>query len=260
MRLPNVKKLTLIAGIVLLVILFFAFDLQQYLTLAYLKQSRATFQALYAEQTVAVILGFFLLYILVVAVNLPGAAVMTLAAGALFGFWVGLVVVSFASSIGATLACLVARYLFRDWAQARLGSWFEKINAGIQKEGAFYLFTMRLIPAIPFFAINLGMALTSMRLLTFYWVSQLGMLAGTAVYVNAGKQLGEISKLSDILSFDLIVSFAILGIFPLAVKKIVNFIRAKIGKGTIKPGEEVPGGEAPQGDRSGSISPGPGQD
>jgi len=240
MRLPNVKKLIIVGAIALLAILFFAFDLQQYLTLTYLKQSRETFQALYASHTLSVLAAFFVLYILVVAVNLPGAAVMTLAGGALFGFWVGLIVVSFASSIGATLACFVARYLFRDWAESRLGGWFTKINAGIQKEGAFYLFTMRLIPAIPFFAINLGMALTQMRLITFYWVSQVGMLAGTAVYVNAGKQLGEISKMSDILSLDLILSFAVLGIFPLAVKKIVNFVRAKTGKGVIKEGQEVP--------------------
>jgi uncharacterized membrane protein YdjX (TVP38/TMEM64 family) len=173
---------------------------------------------------------------------------MTLAAGALFGFWAGLVLVSFASTIGATLACVVARYLFQGWAQSKLGSWFDKINAGIQKEGAFYLFTLRLIPAIPFFAINLGMALTKMRLLTFYWVSQVGMLPGTAVFINAGKQLGEISKVGDILSLDLILSFAILGIFPLAVKKIVNFVRAKTGKGKIKPGEEVPAEGSGSGD------------
>jgi uncharacterized membrane protein YdjX (TVP38/TMEM64 family) len=155
---------------------------------------------------------------------------MTLAGGALFGFWIGLVIVSFASSIGATLACAVARYLFRDWTKEKMGAWYHKINAGIKKEGAFYLFTLRLIPAVPFFAINLGMALTGMRLWTFYWVSQVGMLAGTAVYINAGNQLGQIRKMGDILSPWLIISFVILGIFPLAVKKIVNFVRAKIGK------------------------------
>jgi len=247
-RLPSLKKLVLVGLIAVLVILFFAFDLNQYMTLSYLKESRSAFQTLYAEHALAVIAVFFLIYIGVTALSLPGAAVMTLAGGALFGFWAGLVLISFASTIGATLACFVARYLFQDWAQSKLGSWSDKINAGIQKEGAFYLFTMRLIPAIPFFAINLGMALTNMRLLTFYWVSQVGMLPGTVVYINAGKQLGEINNVGDILSLDLIVSFVILGIFPLVVKRIVNFARAKAGKGKIKPGEEVPGGKPPSGD------------
>ena len=143
--------------------------------------------------------------------------------------------VSFASTIGATLAYAVARYLFREWTRNKLGTWYDKINAGIQKEGAFYLFTLRLIPAVPFFVINLGMALTEMRLWTFYWVSQLKMLAGTAVYVNAGNQLGQISKMGDILSPGLIISFVILGVFPLAVKKVVNLVRAKAGKATVGP-------------------------
>jgi uncharacterized membrane protein YdjX (TVP38/TMEM64 family) len=246
MQMPEKKKIALAAIIVLAVIAFFAFDLDRFMSLAYLKESRAMFQDLYARYTVPVIGIFFLVYVVVVALSLPGAAVMTLAAGALFGFWAGLVLVSFASSVGATLACFVARYLFRDWAQAKLGGWIERINRGIRREGAFYLFTMRLIPAIPFFAINLGMALTKMSLFTFYWVSQVGMLPGTAVYINAGKQLGEISSLGDVLSADLIVSFVILGVFPLAVKKILNFIRAKTGRGRITP-EEAPEGEEPTG-------------
>lgn len=240
LKLPDPKKMAIVLVIIILIVLFFIFNLQQYLTLTYLQESREAFQALYAENTFLVLFVFFLLYIVLVAVNLPGAAVMTLAAGALFGFWVGLVLVSFASSIGATLACMVARYLFRDWTQAKLGSWYDKVNAGIEKEGAFYLFTMRLIPAIPFFVINLGMALTNMRLITFYWVSQVGMLAGTAVYVNAGRHLGQISKMSDILSPGLIISFVILGIFPLAVKKIVNFIRSRTGHGQIDPEQGLP--------------------
>jgi uncharacterized membrane protein YdjX (TVP38/TMEM64 family) len=246
MRMPEKKKIALAGIIVLAVIAFFVFDLNQYMSLSYLKESRASFQALLEQYTVTVVAVFFLIYVVVVALSLPGAAVMTLAAGALFGFWAGLVIVSFASSLGATLACFVARYLFRDWAQAKLGGWIEKIDRGIAREGSFYLFTMRLIPAIPFFVINLGMALTKMNLLTFYWVSQVGMLPGTAVYVNAGKQLGEISAVGDILSLDLILSFAILGIFPLAVKKIVNFFRARTGRGRIKEEEaqpEEPGNE-----------------
>ena len=234
-QLPDYKKLAIVGVIAVLVILFFAFGLHKYMTLSYLQQSRETFQALYAEHTVLVLLSFFVFYIAVVAVNLPGATVMTLAAGALFGFWVGLVLVSFASSIGATLACMVARYLLRDWTRAKLGSWYDKVNAGIEKEGALYLFTMRLIPAIPFFVINFGMALTNMRVTTFYWVSQVGMLAGTAVYVNAGRELGQISTMSDILSPGLILSFVVLGVFPLAVKRVVNCIRARTGHGRITP-------------------------
>lgn len=239
MNMPDPKKIILAAVIASAIILFFVFDLGQYLNLEYLRQSRESFQELYAENMIMVLGGFFLIYITVTALSLPGAAVMTLAAGALFGFWTGFIIVSFASSIGATLACAVARYLFRDWTRDKLGRWYHKINSGIEREGAFYLFTMRLIPAIPFFAINLGMALTGMRLWTFYWVSQLGMLAGTAVFVNAGNQLGQVSKVGDILSPGLIISFVILGVFPLAVKKTVNFIRKVTGKGEIKADPEA---------------------
>ena len=235
MNRPDPKKIILAAIIAATIILFFVLDLQQYLNLEYLRQSRESFQELYAENMIMVLGGFFFIYIIVTALSLPGAAVMTLAAGALFGFWTGLVTVSFASSIGATLACVVARYLFRDWTRDKLGKWYHKINSGVEKEGEFYLFTMRLIPAIPFFAINLGMALTGMRLWTFYWVSQLGMLAGTAVFVNAGNQLGQVSKVGDILSPGLIISFVILGIFPLVVKRIVNLVRKRTGRGEIVP-------------------------
>jgi uncharacterized membrane protein YdjX (TVP38/TMEM64 family) len=166
----------------------------------------------------------------VVALNLPGAAVMTLAVGAFFGFWTGLVLVSFASTIGATLACMLARYMFRDWVQDRFGQRLQRVNRGFEREGAFYLFTMRLIPAIPFFAINVVMGLTPMRMWTFYWVSQVGMLPGTAVYVNAGKELGQIKSVSDILSWEVILSFVLLGVFPLAVKKAMVYYRRKTGR------------------------------
>jgi len=242
MQLPEKKKIALVGFILLLIILFFVFDLNQYMRLSFLKESRETFRILYEQHTALVLGGFFLLYVGVTALSLPGAAVMTLAAGALFGFWMGLVLVSFASTTGGTLACIVARYLFRDWAREKLGTWLHKINSGIEREGSFYLFTLRLIPVVPFFLINLGMALTNMRMITFYWVSQVGMLPGTAVYINAGKQLGEISSTSDIFSADLIISFVILGIFPLAVKKIVNLIRTKLGKGAITPDKEPGGG------------------
>ena len=235
MKIPDFKKLIIAGIIAVIILLFFLLDMQQYLNLSYIKESRDNFQALLAGHPVLVTGAFFILYIGVTALSLPGAAVMTLAGGALFGFWAGVVLVSFASTIGATLACAVARYLFRDWTRDKLGTWYDKINAGIQKEGAFYLFTLRLIPAVPFFIINLGMALTEMRLWTFYWVSQVGMLAGTAVYVNAGNQLGQIGKMGDILSPGLIISFVILGVFPLAVKKAVNLVRAKTGKTAVHP-------------------------
>ena len=154
---------------------------------------------------------------------------MTLAGGVMFGFWVGLVVVSFASTIGATLACFVARFLMRDWVQNRFGDKLSAMNKGIEKEGAFYLFSLRLVPIFPFFVINLAMGLTSMKLLTFYWVSQVGMLPGTMVYVNAGKELGKIESLSGILSPGLIISFIILGLFPIAMKELLTFYKKKTG-------------------------------
>ena len=240
MKKTSLKKLLIVLVILALAGLFFLFDLNQYLTLSYLKASRESFQALFAVHPVLVLGGYALLYIVVVALNLPGAAIMTLAGGALFGFVTGLIVVSFASSIGATLACFVARYLFQDWVQARFKDRLIKINQGVEKEGSFYLFTLRLIPVVPFFVINLAMGLTRMPLRRFYWVSQLGMLPGTAVYVNAGKELGQISTMGDILSPSLIISFILLGVFPLITKKLVNLYRRKTGMGAVVPDKEPP--------------------
>ena len=155
---------------------------------------------------------------------------MTLAGGAMFGFWVGIIVVSFASTIGATLACFVARFLLRDWVQNKFGEKLSAINKGIENEGAFYLFSLRLVPIFPFFVINLAMGLTSLKLLTFYWVSQIGMFPGTIVFVNAGKELGKIESLSGILSPGLIISFIILGLFPITVKKLLSYYKKKTGK------------------------------
>jgi uncharacterized membrane protein YdjX (TVP38/TMEM64 family) len=174
-----------------------------------------------------------LIYIVVTGLSLPGAAVMTLAGGALFGLWTGTLIVSFASSIGATLACFVSRFVLRDWVQGKFGDKLSVINEGISKEGAFYLFTLRLIPVFPFFMINLVMGLTKMPLRTFYWVSQLGMLAGTIVYVNAGKELGKIDSLKGILSPGLIASFVLLGIFPIAAKKLISLYKTKKEKSVI---------------------------
>jgi uncharacterized membrane protein YdjX (TVP38/TMEM64 family) len=235
-----IKKLVILVVLAAVVAAFMVFDLGQYLTLSYIKDSQERFQAYYAENRALVISGFMAVYILVTALSLPGAAVMTLAAGALFGLVVGTVMVSFASTIGATLACLVARFLLRDWIQRKFGKKLEAINAGVEREGAFYLFTLRLIPIFPFWLINLTMGLMKMPLRTFYWVSQVGMFPGTIVYVNAGKQIGKIDSLSGILSLELIISFAILGLFPITAKKLIAWYRRGKGRETIDSGS---GGE-----------------
>lgn len=225
-----IKKIIIVILILAAVGAYFYFDLGKYFTLSYLKESKEAFAALYEEHTVSVIAAYMALYIIVTALSLPGAAVMTIAGGALFGLLMGTLTVSFASTIGATLACFVSRYLLRDWVQSRFGEKLATINTGIEREGAFYLFTLRLIPVFPFFVINLVMGLTPMRLFTFYWVSQIGMLAGTIVYVNAGKELARVDSLSGILSPSLIISFAILGLFPLAAKKLIGLYRSKFMK------------------------------
>jgi len=201
------KKLLMLFALGVLVGLFFAFDLQRYLTLNEFKARQDSFAAYYAAHRLLSLTAYFLLYVVVTALSLPGAAVMTLAGGALFGFWPALLVVSFASSFGATLAFVVSRFLLRDWVQARFGERLKAVNEGVAREGAFYLFSLRLVPLFPFFVINLLLGLTPMPVRTFYGVSQVGMLAGTAVYVNAGTQLGQIDSLSGILSPGLVVSF-----------------------------------------------------
>ncbi|WP_320169756.1 TVP38/TMEM64 family protein [Maridesulfovibrio sp.] len=221
------NKILLLVLIGVVVALFFYFDLDRIFTLEYLKSSRQDFQLFYAENPAPTVLGFFVLYVIVVGLSLPGATVLGLAAGALFGFWAGVVIISFASSLGALIACFFSRYLFREYVQRKFGDRLERVNRGIAEEGAFYLFCMRLIPAIPFVVINLVMGLTSMRLRTFYWVSQVGMLPGTMVYVNAGKELGKIDSLSGIVQPGLIAAFVLLGIFPLVVRKAVSFVKAR---------------------------------
>ena len=221
------NKILIITFLAVVVALFFAFDLDRFLTLEYLKNSRQEFQFFYDQNPFLTVFSFFLVYVLVVGVNLPGATVLGLAGGALFGFTVGVLTISFASTIGATLACFFSRYLFRDYVQRKFGDRLEKVNRGIEEEGAFYLFTMRLIPAIPFVVINLVMGLTPIRLRTFYWVSQLGMLPGTMVYVNAGKELGQIDSLSGIVQPGVLISFVLLGVFPLVVKKFVGLVKVR---------------------------------
>jgi uncharacterized membrane protein YdjX (TVP38/TMEM64 family) len=212
----------LIAIIAVLVALFFYFDLEDYLTLTKLQSRQAAMLAYRAAHPVLTIVAYGLIYIAITGLSLPGATILTLAGGALFGLLWGTVIVSFASSIGATLAFLAARFLFRDSVESRFTDSLKKANEGIAKDGAYYLFTLRLVPLFPFFIINLVMGLTSMKTATFYWVSQVGMLAGTMVYVNAGTQLANIQSLSDITSPVLIGSFVLLGIFPLIAKKFVE--------------------------------------
>lgn len=220
-------KKVLIVILILMIGSFFVFDVQQYLTLTGLKGSLANFQNWQTRKPLIVGLVFMIFYIMVTALSLPGAAIMTLAAGALFGLWWGLLLVSFASSIGATLAFLVSRFLLRNWVQQRFGERLKTMNKGIEREGGFYLFTLRFVPIFPFFVINLLMGLTPIKTWSFYWVSQLGMLAGTLVYVNAGTQLAKIDSLADIVSFELLVSFVLLGIFPLLAKKILGLLKQK---------------------------------
>ena len=222
-----IQKIVIGCIIVLGIVAFRYFDLGQYLSLEYIKASQEKFQALYLENRFLVVATYMGIYIAVTALSLPGAAVLTLAGGGLFGLVVGTIAVSFASSIGATLACLVSRFLLREWVQKKFGDKLMTINNGIEKEGAFYLFSLRLVPIFPFFVINLLMGLTRMKLFTFFWVSQIGMFAGTIVYVNSGKELAKIDSLSGIMSPGVLISFVVLGLFPITVKKLLAFYKTK---------------------------------
>jgi pyruvate/2-oxoglutarate dehydrogenase complex dihydrolipoamide dehydrogenase (E3) component/uncharacterized membrane protein YdjX (TVP38/TMEM64 family) len=221
------SKVLLIAALAASIAAFFALGGHRYLTFDQIKGQQAEIQAYYQAHPWQTVAGFFAVYVAVTGLSLPGAAIMTLVAGAIFGLLWGTVIVSFASSLGATVAFLASRLLLRDWVQQKFGRQLRAVNEGVEREGGFYLFTLRLIPAIPFFAINLAMGLTPMRAWSFYWVSQCGMLAGTVVYVNAGTQLAAISSPAGILSPGLIGAFVLLGIFPLVAKKIVDAAKAR---------------------------------
>ena len=223
----NKGKIAVIAVIVAAIVAFAWFDLGRYLDLEHLKSRQADIDAFYRENPLTVLGAYFLAYVAVTGLSLPGAAIMTLAGGAVFGLLWGTVVVSFASTLGATVAFMVSRYILRDGIQRRYGDRLKTINAGVERDGGFYLFTLRLVPAFPFFIINLVMGLTPMRTITFAFVSQLGMLPGTIVYVNAGTQLGRIESLQGILSPGLIGSFVLLGIFPLLAKWVVGAVQAR---------------------------------
>lgn len=221
------KKLAILAVLAALVIAYFVFDLGQYLTLEGIKALAAETAAFQERNQLAVIAGFFFAYVAVTGASLPGAALMTLAAGALFGLLGGTILVSFASTIGATLAFLSSRYVLRDSIEARFGERLKAINAGLERDGPFYLFSLRMIPVVPFFVVNLVMGLTRIPTLTYMWVSQLGMLLGTIVYVNAGTQLAQIDSLAGIASPAIIGSFVLLGIVPWLAKAVIGVLKRR---------------------------------
>jgi pyruvate/2-oxoglutarate dehydrogenase complex dihydrolipoamide dehydrogenase (E3) component/uncharacterized membrane protein YdjX (TVP38/TMEM64 family) len=216
------RKLLLLVVIAAAVAAFFIFDLKQYLSLDYFQAQRARIDAYNAAHPGYAAAAYFFAYIAIAALSLPGAAIMTLAGGAIFGFWKGLVLASFAACIGATLAFLAARFLLRDWVTGKFGDRLKPLNEGIAREGGFYLFALRLVPIFPFWLINLAMGLTSIRTSLFYWVSQLGMLPGAAVYIYAGTQLGQFR-----ISAGLLFAFVLLGLFPLVAKRLVDALKAR---------------------------------
>ncbi len=230
------KRLPLILIIALLIGAFFLFDLGRFLSLEYLQSQRVGLVNHFQTKPLFMGLGFFVIYVAVTGLSLPGAAILTLVAGAIFGVFWGTFIVSFASTLGATLAFLLSRFLLRDWVQKKFGDRLSAINTGVEKDGAFYLFGLRLVPLFPFFVINLVMGLTPIPTRTYAWVSQVGMLAGTLVYVNAGTQLGQLESLSGILSPGLLGSFVLLGLFPLIARKALDWLRAQqVYKGWEKP-------------------------
>ena len=224
-----IKKATLVLVLLGAIVAYFVFDLGQILSLENFKASQADIVAAKDANPVLYISGFFLLYVAVTGLSIPGAAIMTLIAGALFGVLNGTIIVSFASTMGATLAFLSARFVLRDWVQGKFGERLRAIDEGLEKDGAFYLFTLRLIPVFPFFVINLLMGLTRIKTRTFFWVSQLGMLPATIVFVNAGTQISRIESTAGLLSPMLIASFVALALFPWAAKAIVALVTRSRG-------------------------------
>lgn len=217
----RVAILVLVAG---LVGVFFYFDLGTYLNLAHLKEIHGEAVAFVASNVLISTVGFFVFYVAVTALSLPGAAIMTLGAGAVFGLPWGMLMVSFASTVGATLAMLISRTLLQDWVQSRFAPQLSVVNEGLEKDGGFYLFSLRMVPLLPFFIINLVMGLTRISAWQFYWVSQVGMLAGTFVFVFAGTQLAAVTSLGDVLSPGLIAALSLLGLFPLIARKSIGWL------------------------------------
>jgi len=220
------KRLALLIPIAALILAFFALDLDRYLTLDAFRAGGETFDAWYTQHPWLVVGGYFAVFALV-TLFLPIAAPMTVVAGALFGFWMGVLIASFAAALAATLAFWLSRSILHDTIQRHFGERLAAVNAGMAKDGAFYLFSMRLVPVIPFFIINLVMGLTPIRTRTFYWVTQLGMLAGILIYVNAGTELAEVDSPGDVLSPGLLGSLALLGVFPILTRKGLDWIRRR---------------------------------
>ena len=224
-----IKKTILVLVLLGAIVAYFVFDLGQILSLENFKASQSEIVAAKDSNPILYIAGFFILYVAVTGLSIPGAAIMSLVAGALFGVLVGTIIVSFASTLGATLAFLSARFVLRDWVQGKFGERLRAIDEGLEKDGAFYLFTLRLIPVFPFFVINLLMGLTRIKTRTFFWVSQLGMLPATIVFVNAGTQISRIESAAGLLSPTLIASFVALAFFPWAAKAIVALVKRSRG-------------------------------
>ncbi|ELP5728782.1 TVP38/TMEM64 family protein [Vibrio vulnificus] len=219
----------LVFGLLLITtIILLGFNFSQYLTLENAKTQQTALTSFIEDNFWLSAISYFIIYIALTAFSVPGATVVTLLGAALFGFWFSLVLVSFASTIGATIAFLSSRYLLKEWVQQRFGDKLNSMNQGIEKDGAFYLFSLRLIPVFPFFLINLLMGLTPISIGRYYLTSQIGMLPGTAVYLNAGTQLADINSLSGILSPTVLASFALLGVFPIAVKWIMSKFRPQL--------------------------------
>ena len=230
------SKSLVVVALLLLIGAFFVFDIGQYFSLSYIKEQHLAFQNYYQANPLRTGSIFFFIYVAVTGLSLPGAAIMTLLAGGIFGLLWGTIIVSFASTLGAVVAFLVARFLLRDWVEKKFGKNLVPINQGISRDGAFYLFTLRLVPAFPFFIVNLVMGLTKIRVWIFAVISQLGMLVGTFVFVNAGRELSKLDSLQGILSPELLISFTLLGLFPLITKKIIDVVKSRrVLKGYKKP-------------------------
>jgi len=222
-----VKKILIIILISVALGLFFYLDLHQVLTFDRIKAAQGDLQAYTNENFILAVLAFCGVYITSTAFSLPGAALLTLLSGALFGLVTGTILASISSTLGATVAFLMSRHLLRDTVKSKFGKMLDKIDAGIEEEGAFYLFTIRMIPVFPFFVVNLIMGLTNIKTLTYMWVSMAGMLLGTSIYVNAGTRLSELESPAGIFSPEIILSFVALGIMPVASKKLINYLRSK---------------------------------
>ena len=221
----NLARLGILLGVAGLITGFYLSDLGEYASLGYLKSVQDSAAAYVIEQPLLSSVGYFVVYVLVTGLSLPGAVVMTLAGGAVFGLLWGVLLVSFASSLGASIAMLISRTLLRDWVQGRFSEQLSAVNEGLEKDGSFYLFGLRMVPLFPFFVINLVMGLSPLTLWRFYWVSQAGMLAGTFVFVFAGTQLAEVASLADVLSPGLIVALSLLGLFPLLARYVLGWMR-----------------------------------